>query len=89
MDVIASHPAARPHHSPEPFPNQSHAPVARVSRTSIPSNLPEFPLLPRHALAYAILAVLVIALVGFAWRAWRLHKRGIEARWGSQRKRRK
>jgi len=40
-------------------------------------------------LAYAILALLVVVLAGFAWRAWRLHKQDIRDRWGNKRKRRK
>jgi len=46
-------------------------------------------LLPRHALAFAIIAVLVLAFAGFAWRTWRLHKLDMDTRWGPKRRRRR
>lgn len=46
-------------------------------------------MLPRHAFAFAILAVVVIAIAGFAWRAWRLHKLDMDTRWGVKRRRRR
>jgi hypothetical protein len=46
-------------------------------------------LLPRHALAFAILAVIVLALAGFAWRTWRRYKLDMDTRWGVKRRRRR
>ena len=50
---------------------------------------PDQPLLPRHAFAFVILAVVVIAIAGFSWRAWRLHKQDMDTRWGVKRRRRR